>query len=147
MYGHCCKISFIILEHDDNEILSGLDSFRLTGASLHPSDLILKFPGTTVPLLTNPSSLDDDYEDEVHILSSTVVDEDDISTDIDWFEENHGVLSPCMQLSPDEQSIFNSLRSQIISSFDTEYDSLGCCTVSKHEIGLEKRTPIFSHPY
>ena len=57
--GHTCQISFIVLEHDDHEILLGLDWFRLTGASLHPSDRVLNFPGTTVSLLNDISSTAD----------------------------------------------------------------------------------------
>jgi hypothetical protein len=43
IHGHRCSISFIVLDHDDHEQLLGLDWFRLTGASLHPRDLVLKF--------------------------------------------------------------------------------------------------------
>jgi hypothetical protein len=31
--------------------------------------------------------------------------------------------------------------------FATANDCLGCCTLSKHEIILDSRTPIYSHPY
>ena len=61
IHGHSCSISFIVLDHDDHELLLGLDWFRLTGASLHPRDLVLKFPGTSVPLIHNP--LDEDSDD------------------------------------------------------------------------------------
>jgi hypothetical protein len=111
--GHCYKIAFIILEHDDHEILLGLDWFRLTGANLHPSDQILKFLGTNVPLFSNPSPCAYPYDDEVLILSSTVVDEYDIDPDIDWFTANHVEMSPVIKLSPDKQSIFEHLKTQL----------------------------------
>jgi hypothetical protein len=44
--GHSCQVTFIVLHYDDHEILLGLDWFNLTGASFHPRDLLLKFPGT-----------------------------------------------------------------------------------------------------
>jgi hypothetical protein len=34
--GQSCQVTFIVLHHDDHEILLGLDWFKLTGASLHP---------------------------------------------------------------------------------------------------------------
>jgi hypothetical protein len=65
--------TFIVLDHDDHELLLGLDWFRLTGASLHPRDLVLKFPGTSVPLIHNP--FDEDIDDlEAQVLSSVVDD-------------------------------------------------------------------------
>jgi hypothetical protein len=76
IHGHS-SISFIVLDHDDHELLLGLDWFRLTDASLHARDLVLKFPGTSVPLIHSP--FDEDFDDlEAPVLSSVVVDEDDI---------------------------------------------------------------------
>jgi hypothetical protein len=50
----------------------------------------LKFPGTSVPIYHNPSALDEMYNNsEASILSSIVVDEDNIDFDIDWFIENN----------------------------------------------------------
>ena len=148
--GHTCQISFIVLEHDDHEILLGLDWFRLTGASLHPSDRVFKFPGTTVSLLNETSSTADTdtyFDDDVPVLSATVLDEDDIDADIDWFTENQIDMSPVETLSTDQMTQFNKLKHASIPSFATAYDSLGCCTISKHEILLDSRIPIFSQPY
>ncbi len=64
--------------------------FKLSGADLHPRELLLKFPGTSVPIIHYPSDLDDEFDDpEAPILSSIVVDEDDIDFDIDWFIDNN----------------------------------------------------------
>jgi hypothetical protein len=41
IHGHSCHVTFIVLHHDDHEILLGL----------HPRDLLLKIPGTSDPLL------------------------------------------------------------------------------------------------
>jgi hypothetical protein len=49
----------------------------------------LKFPGTSVPIFHNHTALDDEFDDsEAPMLSSIVVDEDDIDFHIDWFIEN-----------------------------------------------------------
>jgi hypothetical protein len=103
--GHTCQISFIVLEHYDHEILLGLDWFRLTGASLHPSDRVLKFPGTTVSLLNDISSTvdtDNHFDDDVPDLSASVLDEDDTDAEIDWFTENQIDMSPVETLSTDQ---------------------------------------------
>jgi hypothetical protein len=42
---------------------------------------------------------------------------------------------------------FNKLKHASIPSFAFAYDSFGCCTISKHEILLDSRIPIFSQPY
>ena len=43
---HSRQPSFVVLEHDEHEILLANDWLKLNGASLHPSDLVLKFSGT-----------------------------------------------------------------------------------------------------
>ena len=39
-----CKISFVIMKHDDHPILLGLDWFSCSGASLNPSENTITFP-------------------------------------------------------------------------------------------------------
>jgi hypothetical protein len=34
--GHSCQQTLVVLNHDDHEVLLGLDWFMATGASLHP---------------------------------------------------------------------------------------------------------------
>jgi hypothetical protein len=138
IHGHSCSISFSVLDHDDHELLLGL-----TEASLHPRDLVFKFSGTLVPLIHNP--LDEDFDDlEAPILSYNVVDEYDF--DIDWFEDQGISMVPAVSLSQSHQASFDALKLSCFQSFATEYDSLGCCTLSKHKITLDSRIPIFSHP-
>jgi hypothetical protein len=146
--GHICKVPFIVHHHDDHEILLGLDWFTLTGACLHPRELLLKFHGTSVPIFHNPSALDDEFDDsEAPMLSSIVVDEDYIDFDIDWFIDNNISMEPVEKLTPSQLVEFEALKLSSEQSFATAYDSLGCCTLSKHEIILDSRTPIYSHPY
>jgi hypothetical protein len=42
---------------------------------------------------------------------------------------------------------FAKLEQLARSSFSTDFDSLGCCNMSKHEIRIQTRVPIYSHPY
>jgi hypothetical protein len=108
----------------------------------------LKFPDTSVPILHKPSALDDDFDDsEAPMLSSIVADENDIDFDIDWFIDNNISMEPVEKLTPSQLVEFEALKLSCTQSFATAYDSLGCCTLSKHEIILGSRTPIYSHPY
>ncbi len=66
---------------------------------------------------------------EALVLSSVVVDEDDIDFDIDWFEDQGISMVPAVPLSQSQQASFDALQLSGIQSFATEYDSLGCCTL------------------
>ena len=81
------------------------------------------------------------------LLSSIVVDEDDIDFDIDLFIDNNISMEPVEKFTPSQLVEFEALKLSSTQSFATAYDSLGCCTLSKHEIILDSRTPIYSHPY
>ena len=48
--GHTCQLKLLVLDHDDHEVLLGLDWFNITGASLHPREQILCFPSDTIQL-------------------------------------------------------------------------------------------------
>jgi hypothetical protein len=55
-------------------------------------------------------------------------------------------MVPADTLSQSQQENFDNLKLSCVPSSATVYDSLGCCTLSKHEIILDSRVPIFSHP-
>ena len=117
IHGRSCQLSFVILKHDDHELLLGIDWFKLTGASLHPSDLVLK-------LFHNPDVLDDDHDvSEAPILSSIVYDEDDIDFDMDWFTTNDISMTPSETLNEAQTVEFENLKRASIKSFATAYDS------------------------
>jgi hypothetical protein len=50
-------------------------------------------------------------------------------------------------LTVSEKVAFAKQEQVARSSFSTDYDSLGCSNISKHEIRLQTRVPIYSHPY
>ena len=124
-----------------------------TGASVHPSSHTLRFPGTVVKLISSSVSEppifeqneDNQFEDSV-IMSTTTADEEDIETEIDWYVDNNISMSPVATLT-EKLNKFDDLKQFAIKSFATDYTSLGCCSVSRHEIRLETRLPIHSHPY
>jgi len=46
--GHVCKLSFIIMDHEDHDALLGLDWFNETGACLCPATKTLTFPSEKI---------------------------------------------------------------------------------------------------
>jgi len=146
--GHSCQLTLVVLDHDDHEVLLGLDWFMATGASLHPKSHTLQFPGTVVHL-HSPQQSDDNGtdEDDNCILSVSLADEDDIAVDVDWHTTAPIKMKPLGSLTTSQTASFATLAQTAQSSFATDYDSLGCCNISKHEIRLQTRVPIYSHPY
>lgn len=61
---HICKIEFLIMDHDDHDVLLGLDWFGATGAGLIPAQRQLKFPSETV-YLESESQTDLENEKEI----------------------------------------------------------------------------------
>ncbi len=91
----------------------------------------MKFPGTSVPIFHNPSALDDEFDDSKDpMLSSIVVDEDEIDFDIDWFIDNNISMEPVEKLTPSQLVRFEALKLSSTQSFETAFNSLGCCTLS-----------------
>jgi hypothetical protein len=56
-------------------------------------------------------------------------------------------MQPIAKLTSQEHAAFTLLEQEARCSFATDYDSLGCFNISKHEIRLQSRVPIYSHPY
>jgi hypothetical protein len=147
--GHSCQLTLVVLDHDDHEVLLGLDWFMATGASLHPKSHTLQFPGSVVQL-HSPQQSDDVYhgaDDDDYILSVSVADEDDIAVDVDWHTTTPLHMKPLAKLTKAQEASFATLEGTARSAFATDYSSLGCCNISKHEIRLQTRVPIYSHPY
>jgi hypothetical protein len=121
-----------------------------TGASLHPKSHMLQFSGTVVQL-HSPQQSDDMYngtdDDDNCILSVSIADEDDITVDVDWHTTAPIQMKPLGSLTTSQTTSFATLAQTAQISFATDYDSLGCCNLSKHEIRLQIRVPIYSYPY
>jgi predicted aspartyl protease len=46
--GHYCRLQFLVINHEDNDALLGLDWLVMTEASINPSERSIKFPGKTI---------------------------------------------------------------------------------------------------
>ena len=107
--GHNCQFSFIVLEHDDHELLLGINWFKLTGASIHPNNLVLNI-GTSDPLFQNPAVLHDD--NDIHtapILSSIIVYSHKIDLDEDCFPNDDVSMKPVAKLYQEQTFVVEKL--------------------------------------
>jgi hypothetical protein len=86
IHGHVCEIDFVVMNHDDHDVLLGLNWFNKTAAGLYPRTKTLHFPGQTIKL-DNIGKIEDDEEME-EVFITEVADEDDIGEDV-W-EFNQG---------------------------------------------------------
>ena len=64
---------------------------------------------------------------------------------MDWFTDNQVPMEPSATLTKSQRIEFDKLKLYCTQSFATAYDSLGCCTLSKHDIILETRVPFNLH--
>jgi len=83
--GHACKISFIIMDHEDHDALLGLDWFNETGACLCPATKTLPFPSEKIILMSEGNEVEPSYDEKVMVITDSEGDE--ITNDIDWEEE------------------------------------------------------------
>jgi hypothetical protein len=100
----------------------------------------MKFPGTIVPLFSNPSPC-------IHMMMRFIFYRPQLLMKMILILTKIGSQLIMLKCHPWWAIYFWTSQTQSISSFATEYDSWGCCSLRKHEICLDSRTPIFSHPY
>ena len=144
--GHTCRMSFLVLDMDDHEVLLGLNWFEKTGAGIFPSEKILRFPGHTVHLLKDESNYDS-FDEPLDLYLSEVVDEDDIVDNSEWDASRKPVFEPAVPLSMDQLRDFKKLLKENKDLFALSIDDLGVCAVRAHKILLTNDEPIFLHPY
>jgi len=77
VHGHVVFMQFLVMEHEDHDVLLGLDWFRKTGASISPAESTLKFPGVKIKLNNSDNSNIDSDDHEIYVTE--VVDEEDIA--------------------------------------------------------------------
>jgi hypothetical protein len=134
------------MDHEDHEVLLGLDWFVATGAGLFPAERVLKFPGQKI-ILDNDETLSIDDMDQKAMIAE-VVDSEDI-TDSGWDdwtdEKNKGEIKPVEILSEQQADKFEKTMKSVRELFAYEIKDLKACLVGKHKIRTEDVPPIFSN--
>ena len=74
-----CILKLLVIDHEDHEVLLGLDWFRETGAGLFPKENILNIPGWAIHLEEN-SEENEDRE----LLLTEIMDKPDVAEETDW---------------------------------------------------------------
>ena len=141
---HLCRLKFIIIEHDDHEILLGLDWFSATGAGIFPSEKILKFPSQNVYLSEEES---DDFIEAIQTYD--VNEEESAPDEIDWrFSEDCNNIKLPKELTLRQKDDFKLMINEMGDAFSLGIHDLGRCTIAKHQIKLKEDTvPVNKPPY
>ena len=146
IHGHCCPMSFVVMDHDGHDALLGLGWFNETGAGLFPKQNILRFPGDSIQLNNNKS--EDDAQDTEDVLHADIADEADIQGNIDWAVTSEVTMEPATKLTSEQKIDFEILKVEAIRNmFARNFAELGCCTITSHEVKTNTDVPVFVHPY
>lgn len=143
--GSIVRLPFIVLNHEDHEILLGLDYLRLSDTYFGANAEVLVFPkGKRVPL-TFDEDLKSNEEYGEALLVETVVEEEE-GKEADWDLETVPIV-PQMQLSMSQMSEFKKLIPQINFLSAKSYMDLGKCNIASHIIRLREESPVYHHPF
>ena len=157
VHGHICKLEMLVMDHEDHDVLLGLNWFVATGAGLFPAEKVLKFPGQKVHLDTDGKWIQDerylstiDPYDEV--LISEIVDSDDLSEETNWEpltkeELDNLKIKPTAELTKEQLSKFNAAIKGLTPMFAVAVADLESCNIGKHTIRTMDVEPIYSPPY
>jgi hypothetical protein len=143
--GHLCKLNFIAIDHEDHDILLGLDWFDLTGAGVFPALNLLKFPSENVYLSSNADNRN--YSENVDVMLIDIADENDIEDDNIWSPNYEFEIKPQCKLTKKEQSLFEAIIGSAQSMFAKDLNDLGPCKVREHKITTKDDDPIYIPPY
>jgi len=153
--GHSCSLKLMVIDHDDHDVLLGLDWFEMTGAGLYPRLKMLRFPGETIYLNADQEDsydiealTEDVIENETEdVLVTEVTDEIDIAEDSDWSVQKGMRMIPVEKLDPEELNEFNACLRDSSEMFASGIMDLGACSVFKHAIRTTSEIPVHVPPY
>jgi hypothetical protein len=144
---HVCKISFLILKHDEYDVLLGLDYFNETGLGIYPKQRLLKYPDEDIHL----SESEDDYvfyNDQIFTLEEL---DDEVAKEefIEWKNDNINLeIKSQIKLSGDLNEKFEKIKPTIVKNFASNYNDLkGGCTIGEFKITLTEDKIIHKQPY
>ena len=146
-----CCLKLLVIDHDDHEVLLGLDWFRKTGAGLLPRENAIWTPGTMVKLDKVVDENSD--EEENSCFSIEELDKDELSAEMEWDFSQDALgmtnISPGDDnvLKPKEIKEFLEIRKDINSVVAKEVNELKACNLRAYSIKLSDPSPIYLPPY
>jgi hypothetical protein len=141
-----CKLKFLVLPHEEHDVLLGLDWFSLTNAGLFPSMGVVRFPGENVYLNTSEyREWDNERVEPVFLAQNEDVDSV-VDKEMGWnFPDK--AIEPGTSLSKLERKQFDSLLAEYKDVFASNVFDLGACTLLDFRIELLDKSPIYTPPY
>ena len=136
-------LSFMVIDHKDNDILLGLDWFAQTGAGIYPGAKTLKFPVSNIYLDEDIDSTEDTH----NVYLTEVGDEVDIEGETNWTIDRDFNMVSESALDKHEEVMFRELVKDIKKGFAKNLNELGDCSIRKHKIRTLDEEPVYTVPY
>ena len=138
--GRKHELEFIVFDHNDHDVLLGMDWFELTGCGIFPSKGILQFPDEEE---LNSKQVDFPYSN----LFLTEIN-DEFEQQYSW-DTSYDTIKPVIELNQTEAKLFGKVKKDVLSVIANSIDELGECATYKHKIRLADTNtpPIYSPPY
>ena len=139
-----CSLKLVVFEHNEYEVLLGLDFFNKTGVGIYPKQRLLKFPNEHEFVQLNDFGMEDQF------ILSAVQDLQELEQDddvIDWSVRNREI-KPESQLTSEQLRKFQEVIPLIKANTAFSYDDLkGGCKVGNFKIKLTSDKIVFRYPY
>jgi hypothetical protein len=137
------KISFIVLESQEYDVILGIDWFNKTEAGIYPKAKKLHFPKNEIH--------DEEEETTVSVLTiGDIADSQDVENTDEWnFDkaETSSTIKHGISFKEKEASQFLRLSRKIQASSAETIEDLGLSNVGEFEIELTTTGTIYQNPY
>ncbi|CAF0994220.1 unnamed protein product [Brachionus calyciflorus] len=134
--NHICMIEFVVFDHEDNDVLLGLDWFCKTKCGIYPYKAMLSFPEDKIYLNEDIKELQDRDDTADMFLSELNVDEVELEEEYFW-DMSDLKLEPASKLNSKELTHFEKLKYSASKMFANEIDELGACSILEHIIRIK----------
>jgi hypothetical protein len=142
--GNAVRMPLLVLEHDHDDVLLGLDWLRITRAKLCPATNTLELPGEIV-LVDQAVDLEETTED--CFVEVEVVEDFNFGEEFDWHDLEGKKIIPPENLDKKQMSIFNALIEENLEIFATSLADLKTCKIGAHIIETTTESSIYVPPY
>ena len=124
--GHSCILELYVINHEDHDVLLGLNWFMATGAQFCPSEGFLRFKSELVYLESEEKYFADESTEEVLLSElSTGADSDDIEGETDWPVSAVHSIETVEKLDKDQAREFDELKKDILGNVANSCLDLG----------------------
>ncbi|CAF0975655.1 unnamed protein product [Brachionus calyciflorus] len=137
---------FVVFDHEDNDVLLGLDWFCKIDCGIYPYKAMLSFPEEKNYLKKYIKELDSDDTADM-FLSELNVDKVELEEENYW-DMSDIKLEPASKLNPKELIHFDKLKYSASKIFANE-NELSACSIMEHKIRIESdnQLPLYTSPY